>query len=64
MAEAREHDPELKVAMGILNAIGVSTSLYSYLPSEVRSLAIDPKAAIEDKIRDKIPGRGKFGLPF
>lgn len=56
IAEAREHDPELKVALGLLNNIGVSTSIYSYLPSEVRSLAIDPKAAIEGKIRDKLPG--------
>ncbi len=61
MADAREHDPELKLALSILNTVGVSTSLYSYLPSEV-SKWLNPGDAIKGEILNKIPGRGRF--PF
>ena len=65
MADAREKDPQLKAALGILNKIGVSTSLYSYLPAELRPL-LDIRGTVENKIKDKIklPGGGRLKLPF
>lgn len=63
MADAKENAKDMKVAMTLLNAAGVSTSLQSYLPAEV-SKWLDPKSAIEGEIRNRIPGLGGLGGIF
>jgi hypothetical protein len=65
LSEAKETAPNgnLKAAMSILGAAGVSTSLVSYLPSELRPL-LDIRGTVEGKIREKIPGIGGLRLPF
>lgn len=60
MAEAREHDPELKAAMSLLNTVGVSTSLYSYLPAEV-SKWLNPADALKNEVGNVI-NRGLGGI--
>ena len=63
MTDAKDNARDMKVAMSMLSAAGVSTSLSSYLPAEV-SQWMDPKSAIENKIREKIPGLGGLGGIF
>ena len=65
LTEAKETAPNgnLKIALSILGAAGVSTSLASYLPSELRPL-LDIRGTVESKIREKIPGLGGLKLPF
>ncbi len=53
---------DMKVAMTLLNAAGLSTSIQSYFPSEVTQW-LDPKSAIEGQIRNKIPGIGGLRIP-
>jgi uncharacterized caspase-like protein/tetratricopeptide (TPR) repeat protein len=53
VADAKETSPDLKVALQILNSVGVSTSLASYLPRELTPL-LDIRGTVEGKIRDKI----------
>lgn len=61
LEDAKETTPDLKIALSILNAAGLSTSLSSYLPSELRPL-LDIRGTVEGKIRQKLPGN--LRLPF
>ena len=61
MAEAKETAPDMKIAMQVLSNVGISTSLSSYVPNELRPL-MNIKGTVQDKIRNKIPGLG--GIHF
>lgn len=63
MADAKETSTskDLKTAMDILNTVGVSSSLASYVPANLRPL-MDIKGAIKDKIRDKFKLPGGLGF--
>ncbi len=62
LADAKETAPnaDLTAAMSILNSAGLSTSLSSYLPTELRPL-LDIRGAAQNAIRNAIPG-GLGGL--
>lgn len=63
LSDARDTAPDLKIALSILNLAGVSTSLASYLPAQLRPL-LDIRGTIESEVRGKIPGLGGLRLPF
>jgi len=67
MADAHETSPDLKVAVQILGAAGLSTSLTSYLPPDVQGL-LNIQATVTNTVtntvKNKIPKLGGFHLPF
>lgn len=63
MADAKETSPDLKVAMNILSSMGISTSLATYMPAELRPL-MDVRGTVEEKVREKVKLPGGIRLPF